>query len=238
MPSTSNVDNDSFIQITGLSAGALNADLVPSTNVSGYKWLSLYIGPDVYSGLLSYHVSFDETNWIGCLLYDLTYLDGGNSTYTTSAQNIIGGMPIVAPYFRVRMTTYTSGNATAILQLQKDPPAGFQLLTTATRIMPAKNDIGFINNYGNGSAVIAAGTSTDTQVSLNPGMLSRILVTTAGTHEMVLYDNNAGASGTPVGIVPASTARGTWVECMAPLNLGLAVAGDSNNPGVSIFFAS
>lgn len=230
------------LTIDGLSASGLDQLLVPETDVRGYNWVSLSLNSSVYVGTLTPEFTFDPSDgssWRSIQMYNMRSLDGGDASLVGfSATSTVGAGPVYFPWFRVRMSAYTSGEAQGSLLLSKTGPSALQLLTTYVRILPAKNDIGFINNYGNGSAAIAAGHAADTAVSLYPGMLSRILVTTAGTNEMVIYDNNAAASGTIIGIVPASTARGTWIECMAPVNTGIYVAGNANNPGVSIFFAS
>jgi hypothetical protein len=236
------VDDGTTITYAGLTASALNDLLVEPTDVQGYNWLSLSLTDSVYVGRLLPQFSYnpeDPTSWRSIKTYDLRTLDAGDVENTgTSASATVLGTPIYFPFFRVVMSEFTSGEAVGSLQLSKSGPPALQFTTTYVRVLPAKNDIGFINNFGNGSAPIAAGKTTDTVASLYPGMLSRILVTTAGTNEMVFYDNNSAASGTIVAIIPASTARGTWIECMAPINTGIYAAGNSNNPGVSVFFAS
>jgi autotransporter adhesin len=85
----------------------------------------------------------------------------------------------------------------------------------------------------------AAGAGHDTyQASI---YLSHILVTTLGTVELTIFDN-AGPAGTATGdliaIVPANAARGTIIDCRAPLKLGgfSAISG-ANTPGVTLFYA-
>lgn len=241
MPIGSNNDTGDVLQISGLSAGALNADLVPSTFVGQYKWISLYLGTDSYNGILEPQVSFnpsDSTSWKTIKMYPMTSLDSGDVSAAgfDSVTNAIYGAPVIAPYFRVRMTTYTSDFATGILQLYANGLSGFQLIDTYVRILTAANHIGYINNDGTQNIEIAAGTATDTVVSGSGGILARVLVTTLGTHQMNFYDNASAGSGTVVGIVPASAAAGTIIECKAPCSNGCTAKGDSNNPAVTVFF--
>src|SRR4051794_9606968 len=57
-----------FKELSGLSAGALNADLVPSTDVSGYKWVSLQIAGTFVAGL-AFQGSNDGINWVPVTLF-------------------------------------------------------------------------------------------------------------------------------------------------------------------------
>ena len=237
MPSGSNVDLGDFLTTPGLSAGALNATLVLPTDVSNYKWISLYLGTSAYVGLLSPQFSFDQVTWRPLPMYPMTSLDAGDITTSTSATNIIMGAPVSAPFFQVVMSSYTSGTASGILQLQKNGPIGYQLSTTYARLLTAQNKIGYVNNDGQQNIAIAAGHVADTVVSGGGGMLARVLVTTVGTNTMLFYDNNAAPSGNVVGIIPASSpVNGVPFVFKAPCGTGIYAAGNSNNPGVTVFF--
>ena len=103
-----------FKELASLSAGSLNADLVPSTDVSAYRWWSLQIG-GTWSGRLTFQCSNDNVGWI-------TTIGGSLQSQSTTAGSTTGtgdifGGPVYFRYFRVRMTTYTSGSATGTLEL-------------------------------------------------------------------------------------------------------------------------
>src|SRR6266516_2158733 len=51
-----------FIELASLSAGSLNADLVPSTDVSAYKSLSLHLNSNAWAGTLTFQCSNDNSN--------------------------------------------------------------------------------------------------------------------------------------------------------------------------------
>lgn len=235
MPNPANIDSGTSLQLSGLSAGILNADLVPAQEVSQYKWISLFIGPDVYSGTLTFQGSFDGVSYWPLLMYNLSSLDGGLSTSSTTATNVFVGVPVLAPYFRVRMTSYTSGFATGMCLFCTDPPAGLQLLTTNARLLDSQGKIGYLNNGGKTNYAIAAGTATNTIISGAGGMLGSVLVTTTGTADLVIYDNPTTASGTIIGLVPANSVKGLYVF-RTPAQIGITVAGNGNNPGVTIFY--
>lgn len=93
-----------------------------------------------------------------------------------------------------------------------------------------------VNVGGRASSAIAAGVTGNTAVKSSPGRLARILVTASGTNQMNLFDNASSPTGTIIGLVPASAPVGTIIDCQAPAANGITVAGNSNNPGVTIFF--
>ena len=239
MPSGSNVDLGNHLLTPNLSAGALNAYLVPPTDVTNYKWISLFVGSSVYSGILTFQYSFDLTNWFPVSLFAMDDLDGTlSSTQLNGTQNILVGGPVRFPYFAVQMTSYSSGGAIGILDLRTDGPAGFQLLTTNTVLARGNTIIGETMNDGTLNAEIAAGTTSDTVINANAGFLARCLVTATGTNAMYFYDNVSAGSGTPVGIIPASATVGTLVPMHAPCVNGITAKGNALNPGVTVFYAN
>lgn len=99
-----------------LSAGSLNADLVPSTDVSGYTSFSIQV-TGTWSGTLQFQGSNDNSNFV------TTYVTNtGNTQPVTQAtsNNIFSG-PIMFRYLRIRMTSYTSGTANGTLELKTLP---------------------------------------------------------------------------------------------------------------------
>jgi hypothetical protein len=63
-----------------------------------------------------------------------------------------------------------------------------------------------------------------------------VLVTASGTNALTVYDNASSPSGTIIALVPPSAAVGTLIDCQAPAASGITVAGNSANPGVTIFY--
>src|SRR4051812_32827074 len=57
-----------FAEQGGLSAGALNADLVPVTDVSGHKWFSLQTG-GTWSGTITIQCSNDGVTFFSVNVY-------------------------------------------------------------------------------------------------------------------------------------------------------------------------
>lgn len=86
------------------------------------------------------------------------------------------------------------------------------------------------------SAAATAGKATDTVIKNAPGILCRVLVVTANTNPMIIYDHASAGSGTPVGIIPANTPAGAVLAFDMPCALGITVDGHANNPAVTISF--
>jgi hypothetical protein len=101
-------------ELTGLSAGSLNADLLPSTDVSNYAWGSVQV-TGTWSGTITFQVSNDNSNW-----NSMTWASSGNTTNSSSSAttgNATYHGPISGRYIRIRMTTYASGTANGIVEL-------------------------------------------------------------------------------------------------------------------------
>ncbi len=117
-----------FQEQTGLTASALNALLVPITDVSGYKWWSLHIITINLVGVLNWKGSNfvltpTDINWSALSGFNASSTGNVFTNYTNpgSASQIYSG-PIMFRYFEVLMSAYTSGSATAVLELYKIPP--------------------------------------------------------------------------------------------------------------------
>ena len=93
-----------------------------------------------------------------------------------------------------------------------------------------------VNAGGRASLAIAAGTSANTVVKASPGRLARILVTASGSNALNIFDNASGPAGTQIALIPANAPVGTLVDCQAPALNGIVAQGNSNNPGVTIFY--
>lgn len=240
MPSGSNVDLGGRLQSLGYSAGALNADLIPSMDVSNYKWISLYVGPDTYSGVLTFQGSFNGTDWISITMYRLGNLDGAHSISSVSNEtSTLYGAPIRFPLFRCRMTSYTSGMATGILELRSEGLEGLSLTGTnqAVGVLSGQYIIGAICNDGVHNVAVAAGTAADTTIYTGKSMLGSVLVTTTGTSQMNIYDNTS-SSGVIVGLIPTTaTVTGVPYVFRAFCATGITIKGNALNPGVTVFYS-
>jgi hypothetical protein len=171
-------------------------------------------------------------------MYVMTTYSVGDIGARTTTTNVQLGTPRHAPFFRVRMTAYTSGTATGIAEFHKQGPTGVQFRDTGVFIFSGNEFIGLTNNDGTQTVAIAAGTAGNTVIVSGAGMLASILVTTTGTNQMKFYDQDTTPTGTIIGIVPASAAvTGVPFTPRMPYTDGIIIAGHANNPAVTVSFS-
>lgn len=105
-----------FTEQSGLSAGALNADLVVSTDVSGYAWISLHITAIASGGTITFQASNDN---FATQVESVNLARVSSSTTISSAVSTTGIFegPVNFRYFRARQTAWTSGSTTGVLEL-------------------------------------------------------------------------------------------------------------------------
>ncbi len=230
-----------YTEQANLSAGALNADLVASTDVSAYKSFGLQI-LGTWTGTLTFQYSNDNSNFTSLACWNL---QGGTGTLSNTTVNMGVYGNIVFRYLRVRMTSYTSGTATGTLELYAQPVAPVNLSTLLTAqsgtwtMQPGNtaNTTAWLvhtDNMGQSTTALAASASSNTVIKASAGRLARVLVTVSGTGEMDIYDNASTNSGTKIGVVPASAAVGSVYDFQMPAANGITVAGSASNPGVTI----
>jgi hypothetical protein len=179
--STSGGGGTSVSHVTGLSAGALNADLVPSTDVSAYKSFALQV-LGTWVGTLTFQGSNDGTNWVPIPVYE-TQTNTVGATQSLASNKVMYAN-ITFRYLRVRMTAYTSGTATGVLELSPTPMSYHTMSVLAVQ---------------SGTYTVQPGNTqnttpwyiTQSRPSLNSGQTT---VTTAGTH--IQLPSNACATVT------------------------------------------
>lgn len=101
---------------SGLTAGSLNAFLVPSTDVSLYKSFSLQI-KGTWSGTISFKGSNDNSTFVPIAVQTVDAINASGTTVITTTTNNIFIGSILFRYLQVQMTLYTSGTATGVLEL-------------------------------------------------------------------------------------------------------------------------
>lgn len=108
------------LNVTGLTAGSLNADLIPSVDVSNYRYGAVTI-TGTWVGTLTYQGSIDNSTFFTINTMSTSGSTSGFSTGTTTI-NGTQQFPIFFKYLRVRMTSYTSGTANGVVQYLTLPP--------------------------------------------------------------------------------------------------------------------
>lgn len=107
------------LEVTG-SAGSLNADAIASTDVSLYRWVSVQV-TGTWSGTLTFQGSNDNSTFVSVALMNTASTQA--TAFTTLTSNVIAHGPIAFKYFRVRMTSYSSGTANATAEFYQSPTA-------------------------------------------------------------------------------------------------------------------
>src|SRR5258707_8350922 len=111
-----------FAEQSGLSAGALNADVVRSTDVSAYAWLSLPITAVAVGATITFQASNDNfATQVESV--NLTRVSSSTTISSTSTTTGIFEGPVNFRYFRARQTAWTSGSTTGVLELYTVPKA-------------------------------------------------------------------------------------------------------------------
>ena len=101
------------LNLTSLTAGSLNADLIASTDVTNYRFGSINVA-GTWSGTISVQGSHDNSTFFAVTI---TGNDGSYTANGTFTTNAIKNFAIYFRYLRIRMTAYVSGTATATAQL-------------------------------------------------------------------------------------------------------------------------
>jgi hypothetical protein len=81
---------------------------------------------------------------------------------------------------------------------------------------------------------VSAGTTGAQVVKNSPGRLGRVVLATAnGAAAITFYDNASAASGTVIGVIPASAAAGVY-DFQMPARAGITFTGASTNPALTV----
>lgn len=169
-----------YKEVGSLTAGALNADLVPSTDVSGYSTFALQI-TGTFVGTLTLQGSNDNTAFVA--VYG-TWINNTQPVTTAATTGIISGSCNFR-YFRVRMTAYTSGTATGTLELKTVPFA-------------QTNITGQVSATSTPISARAAGnitTASSSVVSVSATGFSWAYVTISGTYAGISFGITASDNG-------------------------------------------
>ena len=179
-----------YKEVGSLTAGALNADLVPSTDVSGYSTFALQI-TGTFVGQLNLQGSNDNTNFTP--VYGSWPNNSQPVSIMTTTGIIVGSCNF--RYFRVRMTVYTSGTATGTLELKTMPFAQTNLSAQVSGTVTTTP-----TNYRNTGNIT---TSSSSVASTSASGFSWALVTIHGTYSGIKFGITASDdSGTTYYNVP------------------------------------
>src|SRR6266487_4857561 len=118
-----------YTEIAGQGTGVvngINTDLIPSTDVSAYKWLSLHI-EGTWAATLTWQISNDNVNWRGVVFTGQAGINQNSSPGASATSNGIWERGVSFRYLRVRATSWTSNTSlTAVLGLFTQATQGVQ----------------------------------------------------------------------------------------------------------------
>ena len=105
------VDISGSVPITTTAAAALNADLVPATDVSAYKSVTIQLS-GTWSATIVFQGSNDNVTFLNIVAENIN-TTGGSMVTSTTLSNVFYHIPIKFKFLRIRMTAFTSGTATS-----------------------------------------------------------------------------------------------------------------------------
>jgi len=227
----------------GLTANALNAFLLPKTDVSAYKFFSVHI-TGTFTAVYQFQGSNDGTNFIPFTCFRLDNMNGNNANVQSGGTNQLWGGPLPFHYLQIQIVAYTSGTVdgtvglfTATLTMPVVESLALQDGAWNVGLNAGSTVIGATSNDGTSTTAIAAATTGNTVIKASAGRLARILVTAVGTVNMLIYDNATTNAGTIIGIVKSTAAVGDIIELRIPAQNGITVGGSANNAGVTVVWS-
>lgn len=216
-----------FLEVAGQGTGVVTGnatDLIPATDVSAYKWLSLQL-EGTFTLTLSFQWSNDNINFRPLTLMRNDSLAGTNAATSTTATGQGWNGPIFFRYLRVRVTSFVSNASLAgTLELYTNPAA---FLFNTTQVAQSGTWTVGLSNGDITVVAPAAYTSTQTQVDQTNtaarGIRVVLDVTVPGTGSVTLeIDAKDTASGkyypilTGVAVVTLSTTVYTVYPGLTP----------------------
>jgi hypothetical protein len=107
-----------FAEVSATNVASSNGDLVPAMDVSNFRSFSLQL-TGTWTGVINIQGSNDNVNWFTLSAISIAS-NGGLVTNIVSNGQMVGALN--TRYFRVRMTTYTSGTgASSVCELYTQP---------------------------------------------------------------------------------------------------------------------
>lgn len=214
-----------FQEIKNLSVGALNAFFLPSTDVSGFKWVSIHFNSSTLNGSVSFLGSNDGVNFVPINLFRADSLSNIGSTFVFNPVGQIWHGPLFFRYFAVQCQAYNSGSISGLLEFYESPGWYWQnVLAAGSSIIGAvsskieqliENGQGFTATTG----VLATATNANVYIAL--GLLASNIA-----KNIYIYRISAGAQN-PSGdihISQAASLDANLTAAITPLNNNLGSA--------------
>jgi len=190
----------SGLVVTGAATNALNQNVIPSTDVSGYASLSLSFSASGNS-IVELQGSDDNTNF-----YTLPMTTSQSSPIVWTTQitpwSLIYNAPVTTRYVRVRVTSYTSGSSVpTLVALPNAMPSVFAVHTPTGTVLDTKIGSTAATADGSFSGAITSTVAGAGILGWDGSAFRRVKVDSTGTLQL-------GASS-PAGLVITGTATST-----------------------------
>lgn len=241
-----NIASDQTVNTRGVSLEitnsitAVNGDVIPSTDVSMYKWLSIQI-TGTFNATVSWQASNDNATWVSVTsLSPLSTIGPGVSTTGTG----IFTFPIQYRYFRARVTTYTSGTVTGISEFYTYASSYPFQYGSSTQNGTWSIGLNAGSNIAGGYFPVPS-TSSSTMLNFFAATQSNTVTQVKGSsgriHKLVIYNPNTSIVWLQIfNAVPANVTLGTTTPLQSYPILASGVFedffefGDAHNTAISI----
>jgi hypothetical protein len=192
------------LDLTTASVSVVNNDLVPSVDVSKYKTVFVQI-LTTFTGALTFQGSLDGTTWVTVPAAQQSTVGVAQATTYNGSLNLYS-IPVVFKYFRLRVTTFTSGGP-----------------VTCAAFASTYGGFDYATKYFTPSAVIsvtpsqAAGTITTAQITVGTTAVRATVTGSAPNASRKLLaikpsKNNSGA----IYLGSSSVTTSSGLEIMGP----------------------
>lgn len=163
------------------SAGALNADAITAVDVSDYQCSYLQV-LGAFVGTLTFQGSNDNSTFVSVLAIDISSSTRTPITFFTAPG--IFYLPTPFRYFRLRMTAYTSGTASATAFFQRVPSGD---LARRNNGITGDTDSTLIGNVGDSLKVTALLNEKISTVNSSTANLASAATFTGTAEDMLGY---------------------------------------------------
>jgi hypothetical protein len=228
-----------YKEVGSLTAGALNADLVPSTDVSGYATFALQI-TGTFIGTLALQGSNDNTNFVS------VFGTWPNNTQPISSFGVTGIITGSCNfrYLRVRMTSYTSGTATGTLELKTVPFAQTNIngLVTATANSSTASSTP-LNAMPAGFKAVSADPTATTTTYLTQGitdLVGKQVVMPYAINQSFVRGSASATGTTTTSLITAVASNAIYLTSVQVMNTGTVTSQillQDGNGGTTLAYA-
>jgi hypothetical protein len=186
-------------ELAGLSTAAtINNFLVPSTDVSAFRELSLQIS-GTWTGNLVFECSNDSTNWNPCILFQTSSASSNGQLNGINTNSILYGA-INFKYFRVRVSVTGTGTVAGDLMLFTVPGSGWN-----GGIASNQQGLWFTSTSSTPTVTTVAVTTSSTSVLAANASRKGLILSNVGANNIYINWAGGAATNNQMLMTPSST---------------------------------